>query len=68
MPREKKPTQVVSLRLPPAVARDLKVQAAQRGLRLNTMLEEMLALYKEQRPAEADSSPADGGRHERDQE
>lgn len=67
MPREKQPSQVVSLRLPPEVARDLKVQAAQRGLRLNTMLEEMLSLYKEQRPAEADGPPANGGGNERSQ-
>ena len=37
---------VISLRLRPELARDFKVEAASRGLKLNELFEEMLQTYR----------------------
>ena len=40
------PSTVISLRLRPELAREFKVEAASRGLKLNALFEEMLQAYR----------------------
>jgi len=49
------PTKVVSLRLRSELAREFKMEAARRGLKLNAMFEDMLRLYLES----GESTPRD---------
>ena len=41
---------VVGFRLAPAIAREVKAEAARRGLKLNQLFAEMWTLYKRKRP------------------
>lgn len=46
-------SQIVGIRIPIALARDVKAEAARRGLKLNQLFGEMWDLYKKQKPRSA---------------
>lgn len=57
---------VISLRLRPELARDFKVEAASRGLKLNELFEEMLRVYRRNsKPENARETLSDDDRRRR---
>lgn len=60
MSTNNKSTQLISLRLPPKVARDFKIEAAQRGMKLNALFEAMLAEYQQHHDSHTDNEQAQG--------
>ena len=52
------PTKVISLRLRPELARAFKMEAAQRGLKLNALFEEMFRTFREKGDSESERGEA----------
>lgn len=49
MPGIQKDSQIIGLRLSLSLARDVKEEAARRGMRINKLFEEMWTLYRNSR-------------------